>query len=214
MLPAPYKRFARLLTNNILHLRATHLTIFFAIISLQANSQLAKKTWLVGGSGNFLASKNSYSDPTYSSTSNRIDIKISPDIGFFVMDKFGIGLRPSFSRYSEHVNGPGGLTSKISRLEFGPFARFYLLQKNNQCNIIADVSYQYGVYYSRPVKGNINTLSASAGTVIFFNSSVGIEFLVGYYSRKEVIPLTNNGKNITSRKGIQINIGFQIHLEK
>jgi len=110
--------------------------------------------------------------------------------------------------------GQGGLTSNVSRFEFGPFARFYFLPADNQYNILADVSYQYGIYYSKPTKGKINTLSASAGTVVFFNSSVGLEFLLGYYSRKEVIPLTTSGENITKQKGFQISVGFQIHLEK
>jgi hypothetical protein len=68
------------------------------------------------------------------------------------------------------------------------------------------------LYWFTPTKGSINTFSASAGPVIYFNSSVGMEFLLGYYSRKEVIQ--QNGDIINHQKGFQIGIGFQIHLEK
>lgn len=189
-------------------------SLFASMLFFSAHAQLTKGNWLVGGTGNFLSSKNTYTSPTYSSSSDRVDIKISPNIGYFITDKFAVGLRPSFSKYKEQVDGAGGLTANISRFEFGPFARYYFLQSDKQYNILMDVSYQYGIYYNKPTKGNINTLSASAGTVIFFNSSVGLEFLLGYYSRKEVLPLTTNGENTTDQKGFQIGIGFQIHLEK
>ncbi len=49
-----------------------------------------------------------------------------------------------------------------------------------------------------------------AGPVIFFNTSVGLEFLLGYSSSIEDIK--DRYKN--SIQGFQIGIGFQIHLEK
>ena len=185
-----------------------------AIFFFSAQAQLTKDNWLAGGTGNFLSSKNTFSSPAYSSSSDRIDIKISSNIGYFIADKFALGVRPSFSKYKEQVNGAGGLTSNVSRFEFGPFVRYYFLQADKQYNILTDVSYQYGIYYSKPTKGNINTFSASAGTVVFFNSTVGLEFLAGYYSRKEVMPLTTSGENVSNQKGFQIGIGFQVHLEK
>lgn len=175
-------------------------------ISFTAKCQLDKGIWLVGGTGNFLSSKNTYTSPTYSSVSDRIDVKISPNLGYFIADKFGVGLRTSFSKYKEQVNGAGGLTSNVSSFEFGPFARYYFLQSDKRYNILADMCYQYGIYYSKPTKGNINTFSASAGTVVFFNSSVGLEFLLGYYSRNEVIK--QNGNIVTNQRGFQIQIGF------
>ncbi len=188
------------------------LSFFASTLLFYANAQLTKGNWLVGGSGSFLSSKNSYSSSNFNSTSDRIDIMVSPNIGFFFIDKLGVGLRPSFSKYKEEVNGPGGLTSNVSRFEFGPFLKYYFLKIDKSFNLLADLSYQYGLFSSKPTTGNINKFSASAGPVIFFNSSVGLEFLVGYYQRKEVIK--QNGDITTNQKGIQVNIGFQIHLEK
>jgi len=47
---------------------------------------------------------------------------------------------------------------------------------------------------------------------VFFNTSVGLELLLGYYHRKEVIK--ENEEFVTNQKGFQISIGFAIHLEK
>ena len=148
------------------------LTIFL-FFSIEATSQIDKKTWLVGGTGNFLSYKNTYSNPTFSYTSDRVKIKISPNIGYFPVNKLGIGLRPSYSKYKDVVNGSGGVNSNENRFELGPFIRYYFLSAEKRYNILTDMCYQYGIYWFKPVKGNINTFSASTGTVVFFNSSVG-----------------------------------------
>ena len=190
------------------------LTIFIILfLSIDATSQIDKKTWLVGGTSSFLSYKNTYTSPTFSYTSDRVEIKISPNIGYFPVNKLGIGLRPSYSKYKDVVNGNGGVNSNDNRFELGPFIRYYFLSAEKRYNILTDMCYQYGIYWFKPVKGNINTFSASAGTVVFFNSSVGLEFLLGYYSRNEVIPLSTGGENVENYKGFQIGIGFQIHLE-
>ncbi len=57
---------------------------------------------------------------------------------------------------------------------------------------------------------NDDKFSIMAGPEIFFNSSVGMEFLLGYSYSKEDVEQAN--KEV--RKGFQIGIGFQIHLQK
>lgn len=200
--------------KNTLLMKPFLLVFTITVLVFTANGQITQGNWLVGGTGSFLSSKNNYTSPNYSASSDRIDIKVSPSVGYFIADQFASGLKVSYSKYKEQVNGPGGLSANVSRFEFGPFARYYFLQADKQYNILTEASYQYGIYYSKPTTGSINTFSASAGTVIFFNSSIGLEFLVGYYSRKEVMPLTTPGETIINQKGLQIGIGFQIHLEK
>lgn len=195
----------------MLIMKELFLAVIIAIAS-QASGQIIKDNWLVGGTGTFLSSKNTYTSPTYSSSSDRLDIKISPSIGYFIADKFASGLRVSFSKYKEEVNGSSGLNTNVNRFEFGPFVRYYFLKTDNQYNILTDLSYQYGLYRFKPTKGNINTFSLAAGPVIYFNSVVGLEFLLGYYNRKEVIK--QNGDNTNKQSGFQVNIGLQIHLEK
>lgn len=185
--------------------------ISILLFSLTAKSQLDRGIWLVGGNGNFLTSKYEYSSPTFSSTSDRLNISISPTVGYFIIDKLAVGLRTSFSKNKDQVNGTGGLFTNVNRFTLGPFAKFYFLEKDKQYNLIADVSYQYGLYSFKPTKGNSKTFNASIGPVIYFNTSVGLEFLLGYYSTKETIK--QNGDITTKQSGFQIGIGFQIHLE-
>lgn len=189
------------------------LTIFtFLFLSFDAKSQLDKGIWLVGGTGNFLSSKYENLSPINSYTSNRLEIAISPNVGYFVKDKLAVGLKTGFTKYKEQVTSAGGLYSNVNRFSFGPFARYYFLKKDKQYNILAEVSYRYGLYSFKPTKGNSNTFNAAVGPIIYFNSSVGLEFLLGYYSTKETIK--QNGDNVTKQNGFQMGIGFQIHLDK
>lgn len=183
---------------------------FFIIVN--ANAQLNKDIWLVGGTGSFLSSSTEYTSPTYSSTSKRVDISISPAVGYFIIDKLLVGIKTSYTKYKERQTNPSGFYSNINRFKVGPFGRYYLLEKDKPYNVLADISYQYGLYSFKPTKGNSNTFSASIGPVVYFNTSVGLEFLLGYYSTKETIK--QSGDNINKQSGFQIGIGFQIHLEK
>ncbi len=185
--------------------------IFLCIITSIAFAQLDKGIFLVGGTGNFLASNYEYEGPFNSFSSKKIDINLSSTVGYFVADKIAIGLKTGFSKYKEQVNLPGAGYANMNRLKFGPFARYYFLEKDLRYNILADISYQYGIYRFKPSKGNIMTFNANLGSVMYFNTSVGLEFLLGYYATKENFK-QNNDNNIFTQKGFQVGIGFQIHL--
>lgn len=188
------------------------ITIISIIFSTASFGQLTKGNWLVGGTASFFSSDNLASSPSNTVTSNSINIAVSPNIGYFITDKFAAGLGLSYTKYKAQLDGSGGLNTNTNRFRVGPFARYYFLNADNKFNILADASYQYGLYWFTPTKGSSNTLSLNAGTVVYFNSSVGLEFLLGYYNTKETIQ--QGGDNISQQKGFQVNIGFQIHLEK
>lgn len=184
---------------------------FFLLLSLVSKSQLTKGIWIAGGTASFYATQNKYSSTVANQTSDVVRLSINPSVGYFVADKFAIGLRPGYTKTKSQVNTSGGGNTNENRLDIGPFARYYLLQADKQFNILADISYQFGFYWFTPTKGSRNTFSASAGTVVFFNSSVGLELLLGYYTQKERI---NDGINtINKQNGLQMTIGFQFHLE-
>lgn len=187
------------------------ITSLFLLFSLSVSAQLEKGTWLVGGSGSFRSTSDSYTSPGYSQTSDRTDIAISPSAGYFVIDKLAVGLKSNFSKFKSQVNGSGGLTTNTNRFSFGPFARYYFLEKDKQFNILADVNYLYGRYWFKPTKGNSNSFNASAGLAAFFNTTVALEVLLGYYNFKETVK--ESGDFITKQSGFQATIGFQIHLQ-
>lgn len=61
-------------------------------------------------------------------------------------------------------------------------------------------------------RGSINEFSISSGAEIFFNSSCGVEFLIGYRSKYEDIKGATGYSD--KKKGLQFGIGFQLHLLK
>lgn len=193
------------------------LTIFlFIFFILEANAQLDKNTWLVGGTGNFYSSKRDYASfisPSTNGYSKELTLTLSPNIGYFVSDNLAIGLRPffSWSKGEFYPNDPlySGGTSNSKRYGIGPFGRYYFLNKEKPFNILGDLSYQIGIL-DQGAKGKLSNFSFLAGPVIYFNTSVGLEFLIGYSTQKEELKTVN--KNSSS--GFAINIGFQIHLIK
>lgn len=164
---------------------------------------------MVGGTGKFY----SYNS-TLSSVNNRIEfnytqIDLSPSIGYFILDKLAVGVRPTFS-FIKGKYSAGTISTNVQRYWIGPFGRYYFLNLEKQFNIVTDMSYQVGIFNAGGQKGNLSTFSALAGPVLYFNSSVGLEFLLGYsYNKEDVERATKEIK-----KGIQISVGFQIHLEK
>ena len=176
------------------------LAYFFCCITI--NGQITKKNWLVGGNG----SLSSQIEDLNGTEVRGIDIKISPAIGYFFIDKFAGGL--STNLIYSNVKFNGGV-SKSTRVGIGPFLRYYFLHTDKRVNLLAETAYQH-VFYNSNSGGSSdkeNIFSFSAGPVIYFNSSVGIEF-TGKYE------IDNSRGRATSAKTFYLSIGFQIHLEK
>jgi hypothetical protein len=162
---------------------------------LSASGQITKGYWLLSGSAGF-------SSLTIKSAASiqlkQTDIQLSGSVGHFIFDKFAAGIRPSLSY------GSNNITHASTVFNIGPFVRYYLLRKESTVNILADAGYLYGT-----LSGNnsSNTYTVSIGPVVYFNTSVGLEFLIGYSTTK--IPGYDGSNN-----KIQVGVGFQFHLEK
>ena len=186
--------------------------------SISANCQLDKKIWLVGGNGTFNSTNDNFQSTTVASEYKVTEIKIIPNIGYFIIDKFAVGLRSSFSwRKDKGISANAG-NSNTLRFDYGPFVRYYFLEKEKPLNFLADLSYQFGnLKFISNDKGVRNNLSILAGPVVYFNSSVGIELLLGYKIEKEKLTKSTSIPQYfytDIKKGFQASIGFQIHLEK
>jgi len=185
------------------------ISFLFSAFFLITKAQLTKGNWLAGGTGKFYSYTSQYSSTTYTNEASYTQIDLSPNIGYFVANKLAFGIRPTFSSIKGKVTTTGGLSTNVQRYWIGPFGRYYFLQADKQFNILTDISYQYG-FFGGISKGKLGTFSALAGPVVYFNSSVGLEFLLGYsYSKEDV-----EGYQKETRKGFQVAVGFQIHLEK
>ena len=203
---------------KILSMKQHSFLLLFLLLSINSIGQLEKRTWLVGGSGSFYSYNGVYNSPTNSNTTkvNNIDVKAS--LGYFPINKLVVGLRPSFFYNRGHIYENGNLVGEIgSTTQFliGPFVRYYFLEQEKQFNLLVDINYLMGKNsYPTPTmeRGAINEFSISTGAEIFFNSSCGVEFLVGYKKKYEDI------KGITGytdkKDGFQVGIGFHLHLLK
>ncbi len=187
------------------------LVISFLLITTcyTVKCQLSKGNWLVGGTGKFYSYNSENSSPNYNTVGKYTQIDLSPNIGYFVADKLALGLKPTFSSISGKGTTTGGFSTNVQRYWIGPFGRYYFLETERQFNLLAELSYQFGLFNAGGQKGDLRTFSALTGPVIYFNSSVGIEFLLGYSYSKEDIESSLKIIN----KGFQIAVGLQIHLE-
>jgi hypothetical protein len=185
------------------------LSLIFVGLLFTSKAQITKDNWLVGGSGSF-----SYSDNNSEAFLNykSIILSVTPKIGYFFIDKFAAGIGATISKYKTiypaNTLSYGGKTTNYN---FGPFLRYYLLNAENTYNIFIETIFQHQIRkdHTSNVESTqaANEYSISAGPVIYFNSSVGIEFTVGYSSLKFEGFKGRNNSLIAS-------IGFQIHLEK
>ena len=184
--------------------------LLLILCSSLAHAQLEQGTWLVGGSGSYYNFTALNSGTNYSTDSKYTQISLSPYLGIFILNKFAIGLLPTFSSVKGKVTSTGGLSTNVQRYRIGPFVRYYILNASKHFNIVTALSYQYGVF-GGIASGKLTTFSALAGPVIYFNSVVGLEMLLGYdYSKEMETDVATNA--IT--KGLKLSIGFQIHLKK
>lgn len=180
--------------------RATVIALL-SLISLTANSQITKGNWMLGGTISY-ASTN-YNSINYGVPHTAYNLQVSPNVGYFFVDKAAGGIRASISKIGDRDRG-----QSYTDFNIGPYFRYYLLSSEKQVNIVTEAAYLYGFETATASdKTSKNTFSFSAGPVIYFNSVVGLETLVSYSTYKFS---GFDGSNNTIRFGI----GLQVHLEK
>ncbi len=173
-------------------LRVLSVALLFAGTISQA--QITKGNWMVGGSGSF------FSGHLKSETDNLnfYGFDLRPNVGYFIADKFGVGLTPLLT-YSKTEGG-----SSVTNYGIGPYVRYYLLKPDKIVNVLTQVGYSY-VGTSNSNK-NSTAVDFKAGPVIYFNSSVAFEMTLNYN--------INNLSSDTRYNIFSVGMGFQIHLEK
>ncbi len=183
-------------------------TLFIAtfLISINANSQITKGNWMVGGDASFNYYKNEPKEYQGDGFVNNYSIggvysiNIRPNVGYFVIDKLAFGTILDFG-----ISKGDQTDFRIneSRLSVGVFARYYFLKAENRFNIFLEPSYSRFTYSS--FGGNSSMIAIKAGNAIFLNSSVAIETSLNY-------SVTTAVNNIGKR--FYFGLGLQIHLEK
>lgn len=179
--------------------------IAILLISLSTNAQITKGNWMMGGSGSFNYSKTEPKTTSTSgttlvySTNGTYTTLLEPNIGYFIKDKFSIGMKINFlNAFVE--NQPFSLNE--SNISISPNIRYYFLAVDKNYNLFVEPSYYY---YMNKSLGNANGYGLKSGFVVFLNSSVGIEPTLNYL---------HNESDKFIKNDFFIGIGFQIHLEK
>ena len=195
-------------TQILYNMQKTILLIIISFFTVKnVKSQITKGNWLVGGNA-------SYSQKKFSIATNAMykqtDLQITPLVGYFLMDKFAVGLNPSLDFVKISVGSDGPSTNTI--ISVGPFVRYYFLEADKIFNLFGQGSYAYGSNTGKVQGGqrqgyNLNTFAFSGGPVLYFNRSVGLEFTINYSTTKYVGVKGANDQ-------LSYGIGFQIHLEK
>lgn len=189
--------------NKIIMLALSMLMYGFA-----ATGQITKGNWMVGGNFSYSRQNSSGNDAT-NSIYRIIDIEANG--GYFFYDKIaaGINLNTIFSKTK--VTGREG-ASVQNNYSAGSFMRYYFLHAENRINLFAGAGASYLFHTSESNGNNMGELqslsySFSAGTVIFLNTSVGVECLLAYNN-------TDVLKFDIRNEVFQFKIGLQIHLKK
>lgn len=178
------------------------LIALLSFITSAANSQITKRNWMLGGIINY-ASTN-YNSENYGATHTAYNLQIKPNIGYFFIDKLAAGIKTGIGKTGQK----GG--TNYTDFNIGPFFRYYFLNQDKNVNILSEGMYQYGFEGSLSGSNNStskSTFTFSAGPVIYFNTVVGLEFLISYSTYKfSGIKGSNNT--------VMVGLGLQVHLER
>lgn len=181
------------------------ITLFLLFFG-KANAQITEGNWMVGGNASFNHSKyESFGD--FPSKSKSSGMQLNANLGYFVINNFAVGVSPYFG-----FSNLEGSNNSHTSYGIGPFVRYYFLPSDKMINVFSQAGYRYGITYAQGKKASTNNdFDIKAGAVVFFNSSVALEFTAEYHIDK--------GKAINNNSSHQFNyfvlgLGFQIHLEK
>lgn len=181
------------------------LLLFFLILLSASctNAQITRNNWMVGGNGHISFQRETNSNFLVKGT----EIVISPDVGYFIIDKLAAGARLTYYNNRIRYNS---IDSKTRTIAGGPFVRYYFLNPDNRINFLSETALQFSHYFTdRASLGDDGSIELSAGPVIYFNSSVGIELLANYK-----IFFNSPSEPVQNIRRFTVGIGLQIHLEK
>lgn len=163
------------------------LFVFFVLSFIQiGKSQTEKGTFLLGGNASF------------QSIDEQSVLSISPNIGYFVANKFVVGLN-------------AGITTleNISVFSLGPYVRGYFLT-SEKGSLFASAGFNYANVKFNDISESETGYSIGAGYAVFLNPSVALEFGANYSK----LGSSQSGIASSDVGVFSINAGFQIHFKK
>jgi len=174
-----------------------------AIGSLTAlHAQIDAHQWLVGGKTKLSFTSQDFMGDKIKET----DFRFRPNVGFFPVDKWAVGVNLDFEASSYEY--PGSPKQKYNEIGAGLFTRYYFLDKTKKTNLFAEAGFNVGGYKydTDDERTNYNKLNIGVSTAIFLNRHVALEIGVDYSTRK-----WEDEDERINRFGLCG--GFQIHLD-
>ncbi len=185
------------------------ITLISLILTLTttAFAQINKGQFLIGGNINFESIKD---ENSINGTNESTNYYISPNIGYFIINKLAGGLRIDFGHYnSKSIN----IETHFNTTTISPFLRYYVLPVPKKVNAFIDVRYIFNkTKWSSPSNEGYyekkNGYNISAGPSIFLTDKIALEFTLGYKHTK------SDNFGITKSNTFNSGLGLQIHLGK
>lgn len=153
---------------------------------------------------NFESTKNE-NTVNYQST----NFFISPNIGYFIINKLPIGLRVDFRFYNSKSQN---LETHLVNTSISPFLRYYFLPLQRKVNVFIDVSYIHdkSKWSSDSNPGYFVKTRGyyfSGGPSIFLTDQIALEFTLGYKHTKSYDFGDIKETKFNSGLGLQIHLG-------
>jgi hypothetical protein len=196
--------------------------LFITSFTLTSSAQLDKGTWLTGGSASFYSFNQEFNTQLLERSGKFTEVNLSASGGYFIIDKLSLGAKSSFRYYKGTLSGLNGEITSPFIILLGPNVRYYFLKHDKPFNFLTEFNYQFGIYQDitsdtngKPNnnKGKGNSLSALAGTEVFFNETAGLELLFGYKKNYLEERYADGNFTIDKRSGLYLTIGFNLHLK-
>jgi len=179
---------------------------FSLALTAKAFTQINKGQFLIGGSMNFESTENDNShNVTYKST----NYFISPNIGYFIINKMAIGLKLDFRSYNSESQN---LETHQINTSLSPFFRYYFLPLQRKVNAFIDVGYIHdkSKWNSDSNPGYFVKAKGyyfSGGPSIFLTDQIALEFTLGYKHTKSDDFGETEVNKLSSGFGLQIHLG-------
>jgi outer membrane protein W len=179
---------------------------FSLALTATAFTQINKGQFIIGGSMNLESTENNSSrNETYKST----NYFISPNIGYFIINKMAIGMKLDFKSYNSKSQN---LKTHQINTSISPFLRYYFLPLQRKVNAFIDVGYihEKSKWSSDSNPGYFVKAKGyyfSGGPTIFLTDQIAIEFTLGYKHTKSADIGDTEVNKLSSGFGLQIHFG-------
>ena len=186
----------------------TFILLFLLVtIFTTAFTQIRKGQFLIGGALNFESTKIEYLNNPTQKLNNLL---ISPNIGYFVIDKMAGGLRIDFRSYNQYSEN---LVTHQTNTSISPFLRYYFLPLLKKVNAFIDFSYintktKFHIPSNPGYFEKAKDYHISAGPAIFLTDQIALEFIIGYRHTK------SDDYDKTETNIFNSGFGLQIHFGK